>query len=148
LLLQAARWFAVRSCHIVGVERVALIGSLCTTKRNPKDLDLLVTVTAKAEITPLAKLGRRTQGQVERGLLGVDIFIAEGSEYLGRCCKFREPHLRVRCERNRCDSDRRYLCRTPFTLDRKVIETPPLVIWPEFRCAAEVPEDVRMAFAV
>jgi len=147
LLLQAARWFAVRASQLPGIKQIALIGSLCTAKKNPKDLDLLVTVAAKAELSSLAKLGRQAQGQVERGSLGVDVLLVEDGKYLGRCCTFREPHLRVRCAPNLCDCDRRYLCRTSFILNRGVIDNPSLVIWPEFQCRGEIPDDVRMTFA-
>ena len=37
--------FVPRVIGIKGVRQVALIGSLCTSKADPKDADLLVTIT-------------------------------------------------------------------------------------------------------
>ena len=51
---------------IVGVRRIALIGSIATAKPTPKDVDLLVTVTDDADLAPLARCARRLQGQIGR----------------------------------------------------------------------------------
>lgn len=48
---------SARTCP--GVARIALVGSMVTSKPRPKDVDLLVTVTADLEMPRLARLGRR-----------------------------------------------------------------------------------------
>jgi hypothetical protein len=41
-----------------GVTRTALVGSLATTKPNPKDADVLVSVTDDVDLARLATAGR------------------------------------------------------------------------------------------
>ena len=41
-LLDALRRFVVAARQIAGVRRIALLGSIVTTKPNPKDIDVLV----------------------------------------------------------------------------------------------------------
>jgi len=48
--------------QLPGVVRIALIGSLTTSKPTPKDFDLLVTVMDEMDLAPLAKLGRKFNG--------------------------------------------------------------------------------------
>ena len=43
---------------LAGVRRIALIGSIVTTKPNPKDVDLRVTVADDADLAPLARVMR------------------------------------------------------------------------------------------
>ncbi len=62
--------------QVSGVTRIALIGSLTTEKPEPKDADLLVTVTDDADLEPLARLGRRLQGRAQSINRGGDIFLA------------------------------------------------------------------------
>jgi predicted nucleotidyltransferase len=145
LLLASARWFVKRERRVPGVERIALIGSLATDKCNPKDLDLLVSVLADAEIKPIATLARKTQGRCQRGRLGVDIFLAQGDEYVGRCCNYREPHPRVACGGNRCDHECLHLCRTSFCMATEVVNAPPIILWPEFSRQLPPPADVLEA---
>jgi predicted nucleotidyltransferase len=68
-----------------GVYRIALIGSLATEKKVPKDADVLVIIDAAMDLARLARLGRRLKGPAQRINLGRDIFLAdEASRYLGR----------------------------------------------------------------
>jgi hypothetical protein len=46
-----------------GVCRIALIGSLTTQKADPKDANLLLTVTEDTELASLARLSWRLRGQ-------------------------------------------------------------------------------------
>ena len=62
-LIAEARAFVCDACRLPGVTRIALIGSITTEKPDPKDVDLLVTVTEDADLDPLARLGRRLQGR-------------------------------------------------------------------------------------
>ena len=61
-LLVAAKWFVEEAAKLEGIEKVALVGSLCTEQRKPRDLDLLVFVSAGASVKSLAKLRRGLQG--------------------------------------------------------------------------------------
>jgi hypothetical protein len=58
-LLLAVRSFvrAARDCR--GVLRIALVGSLTTTKAIPKDADVLVTIDSAMDLAELARAGRR-----------------------------------------------------------------------------------------
>ena len=44
--------------HIPGVLRIALIGSLASTKQAPKDIDFLVSVADDCDLSALAVIGR------------------------------------------------------------------------------------------
>src|SRR5476649_2677449 len=68
-----------------GVRRVALLGSLTTTKAIPKDVDVLVTVDDTVDLSRLARAGRGLQGSAQSMNLGADIFIAnDHGHYVGR----------------------------------------------------------------
>jgi hypothetical protein len=54
--------FVRAASRLPGVIRIALIGSLTTDEPDPKDADLLVTLTNEADLAPLARLGRQLQG--------------------------------------------------------------------------------------
>ncbi len=150
-LLLAAAAFLEKARGFEEVLQVALIGSLSTNKTNPKDLDLMVTVAPGCDLKRLAKPGRQTQGRVQRGHLGVDIFLVEIGKYLGRACSYREPHSRMLCTQRRlsCDLDRCFLCHTSgsFVLKKTVVEDPPIVLHPAYSARVEVPDDVRRLLA-
>jgi len=149
-LLQAAVWFVEQAGSLEEVERIALIGSLCTDQRKPRDIDLLVTITPGAAVKRIAALKRKLQSRISRGSLGADVFIAEGGTYIGRACGYREPWERVVCRQAElaCDAGRPHLCDTArnFALDQASIERPPAVLWPEPVANTELPEDVLAAF--
>lgn len=152
VLLEAARWFSEQAAELEEVVQVALVGSLCTPKRNPHDVDLVVTVRPGADFKRLAKLGRSLRGRIQRGRLGADVFLVEDGRYIGRTCHYREPWPRVRCisARNMCDSERAFVCDTSrnFTLRREVFEAPPLVLYPEIEINADLPADVVECFGL
>ena len=143
-LLAAVRWFLERIPGVPGIERVALVGSLATDKLDPQDLDLLATVRPGADLTALAALGRRTEGKRKNGTWGVDLFVVENGRYLGRACKYREPHPRVRCGRCLCVPERPFLCDTSgqFTLNVDALVGTGAVLWPQFQAAKDLPQDV------
>lgn len=58
-LLAGALLFVQAAGALPGVSRIALIGSLTTSKASPKDIDLLVTVADDADLTQLAALGEK-----------------------------------------------------------------------------------------
>jgi hypothetical protein len=76
LLLTAAVCFVARARACAGVTRIALIGSLTTLKRKPKDVDRLVTVDDAADLSSIATTGRRlVADSYNRG----DVFLADPS---------------------------------------------------------------------
>lgn len=86
-LLDEVVIFIQAASHIPGITRNALIGSLTTEKINPKDADLLVTVTEAADLKPLATLGRKLSGHAQSFGRGGEVFLAdERNRYLGRTC--------------------------------------------------------------
>lgn len=149
-LLLAAKWFVDKAKNLDCVKQIALIGSICTSKKNPKDIDLLLAIAAGADIAPLAKLTRQMQGRIQRGLLGADVFLVEEGNYLGRPCRYREPHMRVVCANDnlRCSLDRAFLCdtSTAFTLKKALLASPPIILYPRLHAEVPVPADVRAAF--
>lgn len=151
-LLDAAFWFVGEAKKLADVLRIALVGSICTNKPNPKDVDLLVTIQPGADLKPLARLARGLQGHIQRGRLGCDVFLVENARYIGRTCRYREPWLRRVCAMTglQCDQKRDFLCDTScnFTLSAEVIRNPPLVLWPEIEVRAPLPEDVRRRFGL
>lgn len=86
-LLAAAEWFVEEASKLEDVNQIALVGSLCTDQKKPRDLDLLVTVRPDASIKALGKLKRKLQGKISRGSMGSDVFIMEGGCYIGRACQ-------------------------------------------------------------
>jgi hypothetical protein len=81
-----------RLARLTGSDRASrtLIGSLTTEKTDPKDANLLVTATAEADLTPLARLGRRLQGRARGRNRGGEVFPAvPGGNNLGRLCPWK-----------------------------------------------------------
>ena len=65
LLSEVSRFVEfARTCP--GVRKIALVGSLTTDKRDPKDADVLVTVDDDADLNALATAGRRLKGRIGR----------------------------------------------------------------------------------
>jgi hypothetical protein len=146
-LLTGALRFVQATRQIDGVLRIALIGSLTTTKPSPKDVDLLVTVRDDADLAPLAAAGRKLKGHAQQQNRGADIFLCSSEGvYLGRTCHWKEcrPGVRLSCNAQHCG-------RRPFlhddlqaiTLPWQTIVAPPLVLWPQVRAHITVPEDVE-----
>src|SRR5436305_8201670 len=91
--------------QVSGVTRIALIGSLTTEKPEPKDADVLVTVTDDADLAALARLGRRLQGRAQSLNKGGDVFLSDPEgNYLGRTCHWRDcrPGIRLACDALHC----------------------------------------------
>ena len=136
---------------IVGVRRIALIGSIMTAKQTPKDIDLLVTVTDDADLAPLARCARRLQGRLQGLNHWADVFLAdERGRYLGRTCTWREcrPGIRASCDALNCG-------RRPHLhddlgdvrLNQALIASPPVEIWPTVIRRSTVPPDVEALLA-
>ena len=149
-LLLAAKWFVDRAKKLESVKQIALVGSICTNKKNPKDIDILLTIATDSDIAPLSKLKRQMQGRTQRGLLGADVFLVEEGQYIGRPCRFRDPHPRVACAHDglRCNLDRAFLCDTSaaFKLKNELLTSPPIILYPEFQAKISVPADVLAGF--
>ena len=110
-LLTGVLAFTQVASPVSGVIRIALIGSLATSKAEPKDADALVTITDEADLTLLAAHGRKLLGHCQSRNRGSDIFLAHPSvQYLGRLCSWKrcEPGIRVNCDALHC-GQRHYL---------------------------------------
>lgn len=146
LLLSATGKFvrAARRCN--GVRRIALIGSLTTTKVNPKDTDLLLTIEHPMDLGRIARIGRQLQGGLQRYNLGADIFLADAlGSYIGRVCTYRECRPRMACRAEQCgkhphlNDDLQVV-----TLSEELIATPPVELWPRVVRNCSVPSDVEL----
>jgi hypothetical protein len=139
--------FVRHACHCPGVGRIALIGSLATSKPNPKDADVLVTVADDADLTSLATAGRRLKGKAQSRNSGADIFLANPSgEYIGRICHWREcrPFVRASCDARHCG--RRAFLHDDVddvSLESRLLREPPVELWPKVMRRVEVPADVE-----
>lgn len=146
-LLAEALVFVRAASQLLGVTRIALIGSLTTEEPDPKDADLLVTVTNDMDLAPLATLGRQLQGHAQSFGRGGEVFLADlQSYYLGRTCPWKEcrPGIRLSCDALHCG-------RRPFLHDdleairlpQGLISDPPIVLWPRVDVRVPAPEDVE-----
>ena len=134
---------AARICP--GVLRIALVGSLVTTKAIPKDADVLVTIDNTMDLTELARAGRRLKGTAQTINLGADIFLADSTgRYLGRICHYRECHPRVACLAQHCGR-REHLNDDlhVVTLSNELLARPPIDLWPNVVRRLTVPRDVE-----
>jgi hypothetical protein len=135
--------FVRASRSLPRVRRIALIGSLATDKRVPKDADVLVTIDAAMDLGPLARLGRRLQGTAQKINLGADIFLAdEAGRYLGGICHYRERFPRVACRALSCglrqhlNDDQQIVTLSPI-----LVSAPPIDLWPRMVARCVVPTD-------
>jgi hypothetical protein len=127
------------------VLRIALVGSLVTTKAIPKDADVLVTIDNTMDLTELARSGRRLKGTAQAINLGADIFLADATGcYLGRICHYRECHPRVACLAQHC-GQREHLNDDLqiVTLSKELLARPPIDLWPNVVRHLPVPPDVE-----
>ena len=125
-----------------------MIGSLTTDKREPNDVDLLVTVTVGAPMEQIAAAGRKLKGHCTRINRGADVFLASSDgRYLGRTCPWREcvPGLRRACEAQHCGSYVYDDFHRPQLPD-ELIASPPLELLPALVSRGDVADDVRRAF--
>src|SRR5688500_7208471 len=97
-LLSARLDFVRAAIKIPGVRQVSLIGSICTNRIKPKDIDFLVVIADDIEFEALATVGRRLKGTTQRVNRGADIFLVKDrGEYIGRVCHYRECWPRRAC---------------------------------------------------
>jgi hypothetical protein len=141
-----ARWFVRAASTLPGVVRIALIGSLTTNKPDPKDVDMLVTITDDSDLEPLAALGRKLRGHMQQVNRGGEVFLANvQGDYLGRTCPWKRcaPGIRLRCDALHCGL-RPFLHDDleDIQLDRALIAAPPLDLWPTVVIRSTLPDDV------
>ncbi|HTV00317.1 MAG TPA: hypothetical protein VMF13_07275 [Luteitalea sp.] len=146
-LLVGLRRFVLAARTLPGVRRISLVGSIVTPKLDPKDVDVLVTVTDDVDLSPLATLGRRLKGHAQSLNRGADIFLAnERGEYIGRTCQWKECRFGVRAS---CDA--RHCGQRPHlhddldavTLGPALIECPPVTLWPILDIRSAIPADLQ-----
>lgn len=127
------------------MKRIALIGSLTTTKAIPHDVDVLVAIDDAVDLDRFASAGRRLKGAGQNINLGADIFLAdESGAYLGRICHYRECHPRAACRAQHCGRrDHLNDDLNVLTLPRELIAAPPLELWPKVVQRLAVPADVE-----
>jgi hypothetical protein len=146
-LIAAALAFVQDVRKLPGVLRIALVGSLTTDRAEPKDADLLVTVTDDMDLSPLAELARRLQGRAQGFGRGADVFLLDPKgRYLGRTCHWKEcrPGVRQRCDALHCG--RRHDLHDDLrsvTLSKEVTAAPALELWPRVVAHVPVPQDIE-----
>jgi hypothetical protein len=148
-LLRAVLVFVRNARVIPGVRRIALLGSLATSKAIPKDVDLLVGVDDDMPLDTLARLSRRLSGatMATGDGCGADVFLHNPQgQYLGRVCLWKQcaPGIRMSCQARHCGR-REYLSDDlqNVRLDAKLIAAPPVMLWSEIVIHADLPQDVR-----
>jgi hypothetical protein len=144
--------FVRAASQLPGVLRIALIGSLTTDEPDPKDADLLVTVTDDADLEPLATLGRKLAGHAQGFNRGGDVFLADPrGNCLGRTCPWRNcgPGIRQSCDALHC-GQRHYLHDDLKTIKhaRSLIAAPPIELWPQVVVRRPIPQDVEQGLIV
>lgn len=147
-LLRAVLAFVRDARALSGVRRIALLGSLTTSKAIPKDVDLLVVVDDSMNLDKLARLKRRLLGAtLQTGdSCGADVFLCNPQgDYLGRVCSWKQcaPGIRKSCQAQHCGR-REYLSDDlqDVCLGSSVVAEPPLELWPKLVARVELPGDV------
>ena len=144
-LLRAVLAFVRAAKSSPGVLRIALLGSLATDKPVPKDADVLVTIDAAMDLAPLAVIARRLKGAGNSINLSADTFLIDATgRYIGRICRHRECHARVRCQAQHC-GQRQHLNDDldVVTLGPSLIASPPIELWPHVVRRMAVPADTE-----
>ena len=146
-LLELAAEFAGKVCGLEGVERIALVGSLCTTKEDPKDIDVLLSLKPALNLSTLARISRNLKGRTQQMNKGADIFLVEAGQYIGRVCGYRQCFRRVLCRALHCGiRDHLNDDLSVLRLNPDLVINPPLEVWPKWRAHPSIPQDTREAF--
>ncbi|MBA3886129.1 MAG: hypothetical protein H0X67_10420 [Acidobacteria bacterium] len=133
VVLYGLRRFVSGAQSIAGVRLISLVGSIVTTKPNPKDIDVLVVVADNADLSALAVHARRSQGNAQSLNRGADVFLAnEPGDYIGRTCRWRDcrPGVRQACDARHCGR-RSHLHDDldTLSLSRGIVASPPVTLW-------------------
>jgi predicted nucleotidyltransferase len=150
-LLDGLRRFVTSVRQIPGVKRIAVLGSIVTTKPDPKDIDVVVVVADDADLVPLATASRRLQGHTQSFNRGADVFLAdERGAYIGRTCHWRDcrPGVRRSCDALHCGR-RPYLHDdlNAIRLNSSLVLSPPVTVWPHVTRRGQLPPDVEEVVA-
>jgi hypothetical protein len=145
LIAEAFR-FIDRIVSVPGLRRIAMVGSLISSKPDPKDVDLLITITEEADLTALATAARSLMGVAQSKNKGADVFLANpAGQYIGRICHWRRcgPGIRASCDARNC-GQRHYLHDDldEINLDPRLVKEPPLEIWPSVVYRQSVARDL------
>jgi len=145
LIAETFRFIGVIS-SMVGIQKIALVGSLTTDKSDPKDADVLVTVADDLDLTALATESRRLKGRTQTKNRGADIFLSNPSgQYIGRICHWKEcaPGIRMSCNAQHC-GERQYLHDDldVVRLSNQLVANPPILVWPRVEYSGKVPADL------
>lgn len=145
-LLELTAEFVVLARSCLGVTRIALLGSILSTKPRPKDIDVLVSVSSNVQLSRLAKVGRRLKGSAQARLnSGADVFLADDvGRYIGRICHYRDCHPRVLCHARHCGAVQHLADDLDVVmLPAELIAAPPVELWPQLVARVTVPDDVE-----
>jgi len=145
LITEAFR-FIDRIVTIPGLRRIAMIGSLISSKAEPKDVDILITIDDEVDLTALASTARKLKGAAQTMNKGADVFLANpAGQYIGRICHWRNygPGIRASCDAYNCGR-RHYLHDDleDIALDPVLVKEPPLEIWPTIIYRQSVASDL------
>jgi len=149
-LLDGLRLFVTSVRQIPGVKRIAVLGSIVTTKPDPKDIDVVVVVADDADLVPLATASR-LQDHTQSFNRGADVFLAdERGAYIGRTCHWRDcrPGVRRSCDALHCGR-RPYLHDdlNAIRLNSSLVLSPPVTVWPHVTRRGQLPPDVEAVVA-
>jgi hypothetical protein len=139
--------FVYSASQLSGMHSISLLGSITTSRVNPKDVDVLVAVADNVDLEPIAACVRRLKGRLQSLNHGADVFLAdEHGCYLGRVCRWREcgPGIRASCPADHCGR-RPYLCDdlSALRLDPTLVASPPVQLWPRVERRCSLPDDVE-----
>ena len=145
-LLSEILWFVPAVARLQGVRRIALLGSMTTEKKDPKDIDFLVVVDDEVSLEPLAKIGRKVKGHAQNIGRGADIFLTDArGGYIGRTCHWIEcgPGIRRSCDALHCGR-RHYLHDDleAVTLSDETVRAA-IELWPGLERRPGLPEDLE-----
>lgn len=145
-LLSEILWFVPAVARLRGIKRIALLGSMTTEKKDPKDVDFLVVVEDEVSLEPLARIGRKVKGHAQNIGRGADIFLTNvRGRYIGRTCHWIEcgPGIRRSCDALHCGR-RRYLHDDlkAVTLSDVTVGAA-IELWPVLERRPGLPEDLE-----
>lgn len=146
IMFAEVRRFVRFARDLPGVQRIALIGSLASDKEFPKGIDMLVTITDDCDLDKLAIWSRQLAGHMLAHGAGANVFLASATDdYLGRTCPWKNcgPGIRKSCDARNCGA-RRFLHDdfSAIRLSKRVIQHPPVRLWPEIGATPDSPPDV------
>jgi hypothetical protein len=148
LITESFRFIALIK-PLPGILRIALLGSLTQLKTDPKDTNILVTVTNEMDLAALAAAARKLKGLAQSRTKGADVFLADPEgHYIGRICHWRQcgPHFRSSCDAQHC-GQRIYLHDDfeDIQLNPQLVKKPPLEVWPEIVVRGMIAGDLLAA---